>query len=221
VVVLSPEEFVEMIPDVLIYIVPGFIVLKIIEVFTPKKKLSQMETILWSLFYSFIILLASAVVIWIYNKICLFANVRGIEIKQGDNVYIAISLGLSLIIGFIITKVSNSRIGEIITKAFNRNMSTGEDVWFKSLQTQKGAWATVYLKDGLIYTGIVSEYTAKPDDETKLLLLRQFRLMVRNETKRTLRKNTKFCTVIDDKTEDESARVLLRYDDIVAIELVD
>jgi len=218
---LTPEEFVAIIPNVLIYIVPGFIVLKIIEVFTPKKKLSQMETILWSLFYSFIILLASAAVIWIYNKICLFAKMKSIEIKQGDNVYLAISLGLSLIIGFIITKVSNSRIGEIITKAFNRNMSTGEDVWFKSLQTKKGAWATVYLKDGLIYTGIVSEYTANPDDETKLLLLRQFRLMVRNEAKRTPWKNTKFCTVIDDKTKDESARVLLRYDDIIAIELVD
>lgn len=218
---MTPEEFVVIIPKVLIYIVPGFIVLKIIETFTPKKKQAQMETILWSLFYSFIIVLASAVAIWVYEKICLFANIKSLEIKNGDNVYIAISLVLSLIIGFIITKVSNSCIGEKITAAFNYNMSPGEDIWFKSLQTKKGAWATVYLKNGLIYTGIISEYTANPDDETKLLLLRQFRLMVRNETKRTLRKNTKFCTVIDDKTKDESARVLLRYDDIIAIELVD
>lgn len=217
---MTPEEFVALIPEVLLYIVPGFIVLKIIEAFTPRKKLAQLETVLWSLFYSFLITLATAVVLWSYRRICLCIKIEGIEIKKGDNIYLAISLGLSLLSGFIITKFSNSVVGEFFTKIFNRNLSTGEDVWFKSLQAKEGAWATVYLKNGLIYTGIVSKYTANPDDEKKLILLKNFRLMVRKKAPYTARKKQAFCTVIDDKTNEESARVLLKYDDIIAIELV-
>ena len=217
---MTPKEFVALIPEVLLYIVPGFIVLKIVESFTPRKKLAQLETVLWSLFYSFLITLATAVVLWIYKRICLCAKIESLEIKRGDNVYLAISLGLSLLIGYIITKFSNSAVGEFFTKLFNRNLSTGEDVWFKSLQTKEGAWATVYLKNGFIYTGIVSKYTANPDDEKKLILLKRFRLMVRKKVPYTARKKQAFCTVIDDKTDNESVRVLLKYEDIIAIELV-
>lgn len=217
---MTPEEFVALIPEVLLYIVPGFIVLKIVESFTPRKKLAQFEMVLWSLFYSFLITLATAVVLWIYRRICLCVKLEILEIKKGDNVYLAISLGLSLLVGFIITKFSNSVIGEFFTKLFNRNLSTGEDVWFKSLQVKEGAWATVYLKNGFIYTGIVSKYTANPDDEKKLILLKNFRLMVRKKAPNTVRKKQTFCTIIDDKTDNESARVLLKYDDIIAIELV-
>ena len=64
-------------------------------------------------------------------------------------------------------------------------------------------------------------FTADPE-ENKLILLEQYRLMQRTPP---IDGNTStseaFCRVIEDKTKDDTAKVLLRFEDITTIEMVD
>lgn len=220
---MTPKEFVQLIPNVLLYIVPGFLVLKITEEYLPKKKLSQYESILWSILYSFIVTIEFNFCCWLLARMCkCSSNFDGGNISISDTSKLVIYFLLAIATGFVITKVSASFVGQKITKLFNPNMVPGEDVWFESLRTQKGTWATIYLNNGLIYTGMLSKFTADPDDNNKLILLKQYRLMQRTDSTDNNKKTGEaFSRVIEDKTSDASARVLLRFEDITAIEMVD
>lgn len=220
---MTPEEYVQLIPDILLYIVPGFLVLKITEEYLPKKKLSQYESILWSILYSFVVTIEFGFLCWLLNCICKCStNTGSSSISFFDNTKLVIYFFLAIVTGFFVTKASNSCAGRKITKLFNPNMAPGEDVWFESLRAQKGTWATIYLNNGMIYTGMLSKFTTDPDDNNKLILLKQYRLMQRTDPKDKNRKEgEEFSRIIEDKTTDESARVLLRFEDITAIEMVD
>lgn len=223
---MTPVEFIELISELLLYVVPGFVVLKLIEAFTPRKKVGQMETVLWSVFYSFIITIvyqfSGWVINWIIGHCFLCSDGSSIKINIGNNLKVAIYLFLSGIVSYLIVKFSRSAIGDKIAKKYNPNMALGEDVWFKSLKTEQGAWATVYLKNGMIYTGTLSKFTADADNDAKLILLERFRLMARvQDAPQSQMKDNQFCFVVDDKTDNTTSRVLLKYEDIIAIELVD
>ena len=223
---MTPVEFIELISELLLYVVPGFVVLKLIEAFTPRKKVGQMETVLWSVFYSFIITIVYQFSGWVINWLigrCFFCpDGSSIKINIGNNLKVAIYLFLSGVVSYLIVNFSRSTIGDKIAKKYNPNMALGEDVWFKSLKTEQGAWATVYLKNGMIYTGTLSKFTADADNDAKLILLERFRLMVRvQDASQSQTKDNQFCLVVDDKTDNTTSRVLLKYEDIIAIELVD
>ena len=220
---MTPKEFLQLIPDVLLYIVPGFLVLKITEKYLPKKKLSQYESILWSILYSFIVKIEFVFLCSGLACICKCStDSNNVSISFSDTAKLVIYLLLAITTGFVFTKASGSSIGKKITKLFNPNMAPGEDIWFESLRTQKGTWATIYLNNGLIYTGMLSRFTADPDDNNKLILLKQYRLMQRTDpTVKSKKAGETFSRVIEDKTSDASARVLLRFEDISAIEMVD
>lgn len=220
---MTPKEFVQLIPDVLLYIVPGFLVLKITEEYLPKKKLSQYESILWSILYSFIVTIEFNILCWLMACICKCSTTFDSgNISISNTSKLVIYFFLAIATGFLITKAAVSFVGKKITKLFNPNMAPGEDVWFESLRAQKGTWATIYLNNGLIYTGMLSKFTADPDDNNKLILLKQYRLMQRTDpTDKNKKTGEAFSRVIEDKTSDVSARVLLRFEDISAIEMVD
>lgn len=84
------------------------------------------------------------------------------------------------------------------------------------MKNKNGAWVTVYLENGLIYTGKLIYYTNYPN-EKKELLLSNYRLSVRNNF--NVEKKEKFCFDIDDYTEDDNAKVFLSWDIIISIEI--
>lgn len=219
---MTPNDFVQVIPDVLLYIVPGFLTLKIIEKYSPRKKHLQYESILWSVLYSFVVKIEFAFICWFCGPVCqCIFDANGWSFVLTDDTKLLVYFLLSIATGFLFLKASNSHVGRIITLKFNPNMVPGANIWFESLRTQKGAWATIYLNNGLIYTGMLTMFTADPE-ENKLILLEQYRLMQRTPP---IDGNTStseaFCRVIEDKTKDDTAKVLLRFEDITAIEMVD
>ena len=230
---MSVEELIKAIPQIMLYIVPGFIVVKITETYTPRKKVSQYETILWSIFYSFVVLLLYAFGAWAFRKMYSWICNKGCTITVSQEVRYLIYFLLSGLLGYVVTKLYNSKIGELLTKKVNPNIQPGEDVWFAALRSSKVAWVTVYLKNGLIYTGALTKYTSNPDDTDRLILLTNFRRMVRtkypeHETQKENRicdwvakkESNSFCEVIDDYIGNNEAKVLLKYEDIVSIEFV-
>lgn len=80
-----------------------------------------------------------------------------------------------------------------------------------------GAWATVYLQNGLIYTGKLINYTSDPNEHERELLLTNYRLALRVEG--TIDSSSDFCILISDHTREPLSRVLLSYNNIAAIEI--
>lgn len=213
---MALEELMKLIPEILLYIIPGFLVLKIIEVYTPTKKHEQYETTLWSVLYSFVVGIEYSFLGNIFKSVPACANW---SISMSEEGKLFIYFALAVVTGYLLVKFPKSRLGDKITKFFNANLGSADDLWFDTLHTESGMWATVYLKDGLVYTGILSKFTADSDEKDKLVLLKNYRLMKRNETADSAIGN--YFLVISDRTSDGSARVLLRYEDITAIEMFD
>ena len=243
---MSIDELISAIPQILLFIVPGFLILKMIELFTPKKKVEQHETILWSLLYSFVVQIIYAgcrvAFMWFHNH-CGCTQSANEVAGQGkiqeqlanydmSAVTIAYHLLIAIVFAFIYIKVFNSQTGEKITRFFNKNIVPGEDVWFNTLKTENGAWVRIYLNNGLVYFGMLDEYTSNPDESTKLISLTNFAIMlgpisdeansaITNVVKKLTKneKSDEFFTTVRDYEKNDSARVLLKYDDIVSIEL--
>ena len=216
---MALEELLKLIPEVLLYIIPGFLILKIIEVYTPTKKHEQYETILWSIVYSFIVGIEYSFLGGIIKSA--FASATwSISISESKKLFLYFAL--AVLTGYLLVKLPKSCVGSWITKAFNANLNSAEDVWFDALHTKKGVWATVYLKNGLVYTGILSKFTADADEKDKLVLLKSYRLTKRNESADNVNNAiVNYFLVVSDYSTDSSARVLLRYEDIIAIEMHD
>ena len=246
---MNVKEIVESIPQVLLFIVPGFLALKLIEMMTPRKRLEQNETILWSVLYSFIVMIIYSLsqqgVSWLSSLCCcpkLSEATTSIpnSQEQGNNLdysKIAWHLVISVIFAFAHIKLFSSSIGVKISKMFNNNIVPGEDLWFKALKSKKGVYARVYLENGLVYYGILSDFTSNSDDDTKLIVLKKYTVflgplrdkpetltsvVIKKLSEGSYNPKEEFFTVIRDykDNKDIEARVLLRYDDIVSIELL-
>lgn len=68
----------------------------------------------------------------------------------------------------------------------------------------------------------MSKFTADADEKDKLVLLKSYRLTKRNESADSVNNAiVNYFLVVNDYSTDSSARVLLRYEDIIAIEMHD
>lgn len=226
---MSQTEFIDLIPKILLYIIPGFFTLKVIEAYGPRKKLEQMETILWSIFFSFLVALVMGLLRWIWGFVRAFlmtitwcANLKVLQNGFGNTMDIGVSLVIACLLGWLWICVSRSAIGEKIVSSMNENMEPGEDFWFEAMRAEKGAWAIVYMKDGMIYRGKLIKYTADANEATKMLILSNFCTMIRRETPLKLADPPgaeSWYALLRDETHNDEAKVVLRYDDMISIEL--
>lgn len=245
------KDIVGVVPQILLFIVPGFLTLKLIEAMTPQKGLEQNETILWSILYSFVVMIIYSFIqrglCWLTSVCCCSKVIEFItaitppRLQEIENKIsysmIAWHLLIAVAFAYVHIKIFSSKIGEKITRFFNKNIIPGEDLWFKALKSEEGVYARVYLKNGLVYYGVLSDFTANSDDTTKLIVLQKFEVFygplsdkpktlladaVRKISEGTYNPEDEYFTVIRDYTTKEKpvARVLLRYDDIVSIELL-
>lgn len=219
---MTVEEFIAIIPSVLLYVVPGFVVFKMVEMFAPKRKQSQFETILWSIFWSFVVSIIASLLFWIFEKIwqCDLPEVNANT--AGDNgILLVIYLVLAICIGAALAILSNSKAGDRMLKKINPNMGVGEDFWFTVLKSDRGIWAKAYLKNGLLYIGVLRKFTSDPHED-KMILLTQTKLVALNKDYDINHSDElRFFKTVEDHGENEKAKVLLRLEEIVSLELID
>lgn len=207
------KDLLEVVPELLLMFIPGYISIKISDKYGLKRKKEHFDIIVYSILYSFIIGIIYSIIIFPLEHFCVLISTFLEETTVKQTVYLI----LAVVLGFILVKVPPTRLGGFIRGCFNKNVSPEANVWTKAMKNTKGAWATVYLENGLIYTGKLIYYTVDPEDEEKELLLSNYRLSVRNSAE--VRKNDDFCLDIDDKTGDDNAKVFLSRDVITAIEI--
>lgn len=195
------KDLLEIVPDLLLLFIPGYISIKILEKYGLERKKEHFDIIVYSILYSFIIGIIYSIIIFSLEHFCVTigAFLERATVKQ------TVYLVLAVILGFILVKVPPTRLGGFIRGCFNENVSPEPNVWIKAMRNTEGAWVTVYLENGLIYTGKLIYYTVDPDDEGKELLLSNYRLSVRNNAE--VRKSDDFCLDIDDNTGDDNAKV--------------
>lgn len=214
-------DVIQNIPELLLQVVPGYITLKLIEVYGTQKKKDNFNTLMLSILYSFVIGVVYSAVGHIFVFLVGFCNPRlsgkisfalqTILIKQ------CIYLILSVVLGLFLIKLPKLKFGKWIDRIFNKQQSSEPDVWSRAMQNDHGAWAIVYLKNGLIYTGQLIAYTSEPDVENKEILLSKFTLEVRNDAPND---NTVYNDYVYDYSTESNARVYLRIDDIDSIQIV-
>lgn len=214
------NDFINYIPEILLYIVPGYIVQRIIETFTSRKQLEQFHTILWSLFYSFVVAIMVSILKWLY--VASNINLPFLANMDVRNTIKTIAyIVCSFFLGFIITKCTNSGFGVKVVNSFNPNMEPGEDVWIKTLSESNGAWVRVFMKDGMVYYGALRYHTCNPDDPRRFIVLSAFRFGPAHE-KQNMR-NGRIYTPLEDHTSDigvsGAAKVIINVDDIAAIQI--
>lgn len=207
------KDLLEIVPELLLLFIPGYISIKISEKYGLERKKEHFDIIVYSILYSFIIGIIYSIIIFSLEHFCVVIStfLEGTTVKQ------TVYLILAVVLGLILVKVPPTWLGVFIRGCFNKNVSQEANVWIKAMKNTKGAWVTVYLENGLIYTGKLIYYTVDSDDEGKELLLSNYRLSVRNSAE--VRKSDDFCFDIEDKTGDDNAKVFLSRDVITSIEI--
>ena len=207
------KDLLEIVPELLLLFIPGYISIKISEKYGLERKKEHFDIIVYSILYSFIIGIIYSIIIFSLEHFCVVIStfLEGTTVKQ------TVYLILAVVLGLILVKVPPTWLGVFIRGCFNKNVSSEANVWIKAMKNTKGAWVTVYLENGLIYTGKLIYYTVDSDDEGKELLLSNYRLSVRNSAE--VRKSDDFCFDIEDKTGDDNAKVFLSRDVITSIEI--
>lgn len=204
---MTIADYLKAIPEILLYIAPGFVSIKIEEAFLPRKTHNRLDTVLFSILYSFIVgIVYQAVFAVIFSS---SNEENNVVIKQAVCLLLGVALGLFLV------KIPSTRIGKGMRNIFGEGLSSASSVWVEAMKNPTGAWATVYLKNNLVFTGALNNYTMDPDEEIKEVLLSRYRLMVRKDSMVGLPKE--FCVVIEDYHEDANATVFLRQDMIESI----
>ena len=203
---MNLNEIIKSIPDLLLLIVPGYVTLQIREKYRLERKVDNFDAVLYSVLYSFIIGIAFSVIMCLLSIFGLSNSTPTPDtIKQISYLLLAVCFG------FILVKLPKSAVGVKIEKCFNKSLTPGANVWSKALDNPDGAWATVYLKNGLIYVGMLINYTSDPNDGNKEILLSNYQLSVRNEA--FTGKPDDFCCLITDNSQNNEAKVLLNSGD--------
>lgn len=203
------NSVVKVVPELLLLVIPGYISLRLKEKYGIEKQRDEFNSILHCLMYSFIIGLIYSIIVALTSKcpeLSLFLS--NDLVKQITILFLAVLFGLFL------TKQSEWKVSKWILKIFNKNLAPDASVWIKAMENTSGAWATVYLKNGFIYTGKLINYTTDPNEELKEILLYDFRLALCCESN-----SGASCHVLKDNTSREGSKVLLRYDNIDSIEI--
>ena len=207
------KDLIEIVPELLLLFIPGYISIKILEKYGLERKKEHFDIIVYSILYSFIIGIIYSIIIFFLEHFCVTINtfLERTTVKQ------TIYLVLAVVLGFILVKVTPTKFGGFIRSCFNKNVSPEPNVWIKAMKNTKGAWVTVYLENGLIYTGKLIYYTIDSDAERKELLLSNYRLSVRNNAE--IETRDEFCFDIDDNTKKDNAKIFLSLDLIISIEI--
>ncbi|MEG0165572.1 DUF6338 family protein [Anaerorhabdus sp.] len=210
------NNIVNIIPQILLLIIPGYITLTIKKYLNGEKESQNFDTILQCVLYSFIIGLIYSLIQFISIQFFpgLTAMFADISFKNIFYFVLAIFLAIGRYLLF------KSKCWEKTVKWISPNISTTQSVWVKALcgdNGDKGAWVRVYLNNGLVYTGKLLYYTYDVNDETKEILLSNFISGMWSKNDKC--KSKEFYELIDDNSKNSDCKVLIKREEIDIIEI--
>lgn len=142
------------------------------------------------------------------------------DILKLDTVQICICLFFGVVLGIVITKIPKTRIGHKFGLFLDKHNSTMATVWESVMQNDNGAWAKVFLRNGMVYLGQLINYTTDPDEPVQEIALYAFSMYIRNEKDFDVDDLKTFLIAIEDaNSTNKMEKVLLKRDDIVSIQI--
>jgi len=154
--------------EFVLYVIPGFLVVEIYRAAYPAKEKSEFQQIGWSILYGLLIV---AIVKWIDNNILsnsLYSQNNGIPgLKFTVALLIAgVFFGLLLILFYKSRFYLSNK-----SKYLKRIAPDPQSIWAKVNQPTNKDWCIIYLDDGSIYLGYISQFTFDPDKDSQDFLL--------------------------------------------------
>ena len=208
------EKLINHIPEILLYIIPGFISVRMKEIYGLQKRHNELGYALYSILYSFIILL-------IYRIITVTAGAVWPSLDaflEKETVKSCGCLALAVALGILLAKIPQLKPGRWFSKLVNKLSSPEETVWEKAMKNPNGAYARVYLNNGMVYYGILKNYTTDPDDPCKEILLHDYSVKILRDTKEASAESDLFIPF--DKQTAKKDKVLIKRDEIISIEII-
>lgn len=155
---------------VVILLVPGFIAFFIIRrIGIVDRKLSDLETIIWSVFFSIIILVP-------FSAITQLDNIDKIR----DEIFIPLNTFILLAI-----TVGSGFLGGIITKQFRKRYHHG-GVWDNIMENyaKGGSWITVFTKTGDEYNGQYNMASMSEEEKREIIMSKPIQIIRDNNKKK-------------------------------------
>ena len=210
------DKIIALIPELLLNFIPGFISIRIKEIYGCQNKHDEFGYTIYSILYSFVILL-------VYRIFTAFVGVVKLPLTAflaKETVKCCACLLLAVVLGILLAKLPQSKPGSWFGRKINELTSPEGTVWEKAMKNPNGAWARVYLNNGMVYYGELIDYTINPDDPVKVVMLYNYELKVRIEEKDSNKSGHRLLYVGLPKTSKETDKVLIKRDDIVSIEIM-
>ena len=208
------EKLINHIPEILLYIIPGFICVRMKEIHGLQKKHNELGYALYSILYSFLILL-------VYRIITIVAGAIWAPLGtflEKETVKCCACIALAVALGIFLAKIPQLKPGRWFSKLINKLSSPEETVWEKAMKNPNGAYARVYLNNGMVYYGILKNYTTDPDDPCKEILLHDFSVKMLRDTKEVSAENDLFIPIKKETMKKD--KVLIKRDEIISIEIM-
>lgn len=200
---MNLDKIIDIIPQILTYIMPGYISIYIYTQEKHEKEQQNNHIILMSMVISFILITVLDSLVILIN---LFLKA---DIQLNSTIRILLLLVLSLIYTWLWFKYTGSIIENYIKKIAGNNSINRPTVWNYAMECSNGAWARVYLReDNIAYVGKLINYTNNPNDKCKEILLQSFS-SIQLDSKETLSNYT-----------DDNKMVLINCSSIKSIEIL-
>lgn len=165
------------IAEFLFYIAPGYIAIRFLRWRYPVRERDSFHEIASSVVLGVLII---SLLKWIDQKfLCYFfeSNTSGFP----SLIYILSIVGFGIVAGIILIYLNKFRF--YLAKKMNklRFLSSGIDpVWLKLNDKDNQDWAIVFLDDGTIYSGWISNYTYNPNYQNQDFLLSRAKRLYEN-----------------------------------------
>lgn len=194
------ENIMHLIPQLLMYFIPGYISLEIRRNNRQENKYIDRDLVILSITYSFII----GMIVFLIDMIPI------INIEELDyECKVVIKISIAILFGFAITVYPETNLAKYVRKLLKCNAEPYSNVWNLAMKNPKGAWARVYLEnENILYVGMLINYTCDPDEERKEILLSGY-------------SSYNICnnSCIENFEGDEKATVYINADDVKRIEI--
>lgn len=202
-------HFLAQLPNVLVFIIPGFLALEVYRFLLPTKKRNTFERLLESIFLSYLIYGLFLGINWLLCAIRKTNNNVTTDQLATSTIYII--LLMSIIIGIALALISKSALFKnAMKRVFNISIIEHPTVWNAVLQRKDSAWVRVYLdNDRIIYIGWLDKYSCNPNDDVREIYLTSYQSYSYDEPEHP----------IDNFIEIDTNGVLINADRISRIEL--
>lgn len=206
--------------DILLLIIPGYAAIRTSEVYGQKAFDEGNIKLISAVLYSFLIRCMYEIFHYLVNLI--YATNGTIWDTSIMRTIVCIILGY--LFGICLYKIPNHKIGRFLTKhILDVHTSPEPSVWYRAMTVgENGAWADVYLSNGMIYRGQLRYYSKYLREEKALILYRfSMRRMIDDN-----KGGYSYRMIVDYSSEEkikeyEEYHVYLSTKDIVSIEILE